>query len=299
MKKNTLLIVLLLLSMLTGGSGISYSEEHGGTSQGDPVIKYLYGTVTICKDHVNWQPLTKDTPVKGNDWISTATNSCAILTINGSDSVTLGGESMGAIYDPAEDDTPKEQRGAGRTWQKLYLNYGRMWLKMDSAPEKEAATMTVVTPTSKVVAKSAIVEVVKGKKDSLPEECWVMAGTVTLSKKNKDLTVNASERVIVMAGQQLPAAASKFNPKNISDWQKWNEGKDRLLTAGDTGSLEKTPPPKVSTLPAARPGGPGGASSPSAPSAGNPGSNPGVNTNSNFNYQEIRDRIRIPPAYTP
>jgi hypothetical protein len=301
--KRMLLIstVLIFLSLLlTAGQAALFSQEKSGSPSSDPSITYIHGTVSICKDKATWVPLAKDTPVKGSDWISTTTNSCIILTINGNDSVTVGGDSMCALYDPSEDDTPKEQRGEGRVWQKLYLNYGRMWVKMDTVPEKATAPLTLVTPTSKMIAKSATFEVVKGKRDSQPEEYWVMTGTATLNKKNKDLPMNALERVFVMPGQQLPAAAAKFNPKNISDWQKWNESKDKRLAAGDAESLEKTPPPKVSTLPASYPGGPGGGGSgPSAPSAGNPGSNPGVNTNSNFNYQEIRDRIRIPPAYKP
>ena len=76
--------------------------------------------------------------------------------------------------------------------------------------------------------------------------------------------------------------------------EKWNLQKDTLLLNGDSKSLTTMEPPKTSDTAS------GSTGKTAAPSSGQSSGSGTPQTPANsFDYQQLRDRIRIPPAYKP
>lgn len=249
---------------------------------------YIYGSVSTQPENGKWQTLTKDMTFKGNDWIYVGPNSYIIFSLNGKDTVTVTNESLCAIY------PPESPAGDGsRQWKKLYLQHGRMWLSLTTS-SNESDQITVLTPTASVTTKGAVMGISKDKDEKLPEEYLVSSGSASVTKNNKTKVLKEKERIIIMASQALPSQPTKVRSFNMSEWEKWNEQKDALLIKGDSEIITKMEPPKASAATSGKTGKTSTSSGQSSGASQSPGT-----TNSNFDYQQIRDKMKIPPAYKP
>jgi hypothetical protein len=289
-----ILMITLFLVLHPG-----YANGGETVSAAAPSPLHVFGSASYYSDAKTWQPLTKGTTIAKEQWIGTDPKSTIILGFNGNDTITLSNSSMGSFSAPTRSSTEPGRE----LWNQFQLEQGSSWIRIESA-ENEKDPFTIVTPTAKVTAKKAIFEVVKGKMSSQPEEFWVWEGSITVRKKNKEVIINAHEKVILMGGQALPDKGFRFNPQNVTAWQKWNARKDGFLAGGDMKNLEGSTPPIVTSAPLPTyQGGAGAAGSSGSPASSAPRGGASTDTggqgNSNFNYQEIRDRIRIPPAYKP
>jgi|GEM_PF-3564256 len=256
---------------------------------GPPKILHIYGNVSTYPENGKWQALTKDTTFKGNDWIYAGPNSYVIFSLNGNDIVTVTNDTLCAVYPP--DSSPG---GGSRQWKKLYLQYGRMWLSLPES-QGDSNQIEVLTPTASVTTKGAVMGVSKDRNEKLPEEYLVSTGSASVSKNSKSIVLREKERVIIMAAQALPSQATKVRSFNMSEWEKWNLQKDTLMQKGDSKSLATMEPPKTSDTAS---GSTGKTAAPSSGQSSGSGT-PQTPAGSNFDYQQIRDRIRVPPAYKP
>jgi hypothetical protein len=260
-------------------------------SPGSPKIIYMYGNVSTYPENGKWQALTKDTTFKGNDWIYAGPNSYVIFSLNGNDIVTVTNDTLCAVYPP--DSSPG---GGSRQWKKLYLQYGRMWLSLPES-QGDSNQIEVLTPTASVTTKGAVMGVSKDRNEKLPEEYLVSTGSASVTKDKKTIALNEKERVIIMAAQALPSQPTKVRSFNMSEWEKWNLQKDTLMQKGDSKALTTMEPPKTAAAASGSTGKTGTSSS--GQSSGSGATQAPSTGGSNFDYQQVRDRIRVPPAYKP
>ncbi|MDQ7821685.1 MAG: hypothetical protein RDV48_02700 [Candidatus Eremiobacteraeota bacterium] len=263
-----------------------------------PTALCVWGKSSFFREGKGWQPLEKGGAFQAQDWIGTGGKGCLIVTLNGSDSITMSNDTMVQL------GAPQETPGSPSSYDELFLQYGNLWITIP-ASEGGDRSFTITIPEGKIFTHGAVFEVIKGKDKMELEEFRVWKGSIVLTRKKRAVILNEKESVALMPGQELPLRASKTSQGGFSPWTRWNEKKDELLRLGRLDELAALAPPQVARTsynPALIKTGSGGSAPPSGSSgssASKPGDTSSPQQNTGTELNELRQRIRLPPQNFP